>query len=1004
MVGRDDRNDVSHGRVRKTVTVLFADLVDSTPLGERLDPEALQAVIEMYGDAMHRVVDRHGGWVDKFIGDAVMAVFGLPVLHEDDALRAVRAAFEMHSTLDALNLELARDYDLTLAMRIGIHTGEVVAAIGATGQTLIAGDTMNTAARLEQTAPAGGVLTSDETRRLVDRAVRSRRLDNLRLKGKSATMRAWHLEGLVPAGPTRGRRRPLVGRGRELRVLTGVMRRVSEQPACRLVTVVGPAGIGKSRLVREFVDRIGPTARVLVGRCVPYGDGITYFPLREVVESLGGPDAVRTALARDPQHELVASVVSAAVGQSAGSASIHDVQWAFRRFLEALAREHPVVLVIDDIHWADDALRELIGHLAEDVEGVPLMIVCLSRESSDVSSAPHRTTLTLRPLSETQSAELLRRVATREVRTQRAEILAAAEGNPLFIEQFLAMRADDPTGRTPPTIQSLLASRVDGLPQAERRVVEAAAVEGREFRRAAVESLIAQDGHVDIPGVLVELERRELIVAADPQLDGGSRFRFAHILVRDAAYELIPKARRAELHVRYADWLVQSGASRSEQDELAGYHLEQAFQNRSEIRLVATHDMRALADRACAHLTAAGRRVLDQGDRAGAVNLLRRSIALRPEDAERASLLISLGGVLREEGEFSQADDVLREACECARIMENEVLEARSETERLLAHLQVDPQAVATRVAADGGRLEQAMALGGDHAGLARLWHTRALLEWIRARSSSAEELWRLGRLEAIAAGDRRFLSDMLGWSAASVYYGPTPVKLALERCEQLCSELRDDPWAEALALQPLAGLHAMAGSFAVAFDLLDRSAKVLAGFEPTVDAAVSHFEVSVSLLAGDPDRAERHLRAGRRLLVRMGERAVLASTEAYLAQVVLVQGNLKLADRLAGRCARVATADDVAAQALWRRVRARVRSAQGNSPQAIRLADEAVALMQGADWINDHAEALADAAAVRAAADDHAEADRLLDAAIQMYERKGNLAAIRRLPTYVAI
>jgi tetratricopeptide (TPR) repeat protein len=386
------------------------------------------------------------------------------------------------------------------------------------------------------------------------------------------------------------------------------------------------------------------------------------------------------------------------------------------------------------------------------------------------------------------------------------------------------------------------------------------------------------------------------------------------------------------------------------------------------------------------------------------VNLLRRSVALRPADAERASLLISLGGVLREEGEFDQADDVLREACDCASAMANPVLQARSETERLLAHLQVDPENVALRIAADGERLEHAMALGGDHAGLARLWHTRALLEWIRARSSGAEELWRRGRLEALAAGDRRILSDMLGWSASSVYYGPVPVEVAIERCEAICSDLRDDPWAEGLALQPLAGLHAMAGSFDLAFELLDRSAQALAGFEPTVDAAVSHAEVSVSLLAGDPDRAERHLRAGRRMLARMGERAVLASTEAYLGQVVLLQGNLTLADRLAGRCARMATADDVSAQALWRRVRARVRSAQGNSSQAIRLADEALALMEGADGLNDRAETLADAAAVRAAAGDHAEADRLLDAAVELYQRKGNVAAIRRLATYVAI
>jgi class 3 adenylate cyclase/tetratricopeptide (TPR) repeat protein len=999
MVGRDDRDDLPPGRVRKTVTALFADLVGSTSLGERLDPEALQDVIERYGEAMHRVIDGHGGWLDRFIGDAVVAVFGLPVMHEDDAVRAVRAALEMHRALAVLNGELVDEYDVTLEMRIGVHTGEVVASVGATGQTRIAGDTMNTAARLEQAAPPGGVIVSDETHRLLRDVVQCRRAGSLRLKGKRSVVRAWSVDGSAShAVPRPRRQRRIVGRGRELRTLDATIHRVVERRTCRMITVVGPAGIGKSRLIREFIGRQDAGVRVLVGRCVPYGEGITYWPLREVVESLGGADAVRAAAEGDEQQDLVASIVAAAAGESGASASIHDVQWAFRRFLEALARDRPVVLVIDDIHWADNPLRDLIGHLVEYVDGVPLMIVCLSRDPvPDLHHGPRRTVLTLAPLSRAQSAELLRQATVQT--GNRLEILEAAEGNPLFIEQFVALRADEPARRAPPTIHSLLASRVDGLPPAERRVIDAAAVGGREFQQAALESLLAPEEAVGIGGVLLELERRELIVPV-----GDGRFRFAHILVRDAAYELIPKERRAELHIQHADWLIASGGRRSDRDELAGYHLEQAFRNLSEIRRANTEEMRALADRASGHLTAAGLRVLSQGDRSGAANLLRRSLALRADGVERVSLLISLGGVLREEGEFADADSALAEANALAVDMRNGELQARVETEQLLTALQIDPDAVAARMAAEGARLEAEMTQAADHAGLARLWHTRALLEWIRARSGRAEECWSRGRVEATAAGDRRILSDMLGWIASSVYYGPTPVDEAIARCEQLCVELHRDPWAEALALQPLAGLHAMAGSFDVAFELLDRSAAALAGFEPTVDAAVSHAEVSVSLLAGDPERAERHLRAGRRQLSRMGERAVLASTEAYLAQVVLMQGNLKLADRLAGRCARMATADDVSAQALWRRVRARVRSAQGNHRRAIALADEAVALMHDADWVNDHAGTLADAAAVRATAGQRADADRLLDAAVEMYGRKGNVAAIRLLATSVAI
>src|SRR5436305_8027952 len=658
-----------------------------------------------YGGEMRRVLERHGGRVEKFIGDAVMAVFGVPMLHEDDALRAVRAALEMRAALADLNREFDRDYGVELGIRVGVHTGEVITDERALDDGLIAGDAVNAGARLQASAPTGAVLIGPETHRLVAPAVRVRRHDDLELRGKTGRMRTWRVEGLAPdrLRLRRGAGAAMVGRRRELAALRRRFDAAVQTRHCLVTTVLGPAGIGKSRLVRQLVSEVEPGARIIVGRCLPYGEGITYWPLKEIVDDLGGVDALERLLPGDEQDAPAAAMVAGAIGRSASAATAQDVQWAVRRLFESIARPQPLLIAFDDIQWAEPPLLDLIEYLSDFMTRAPVAIVCLARDDlldrrpAWATAFGRGATLRLRPLSDTDSARLLRGLAGREAaRLRRFEILAAAEGNPLFLEQLVAIRSHDPSKAVPPSIQALLAARVDGLPHHARRVIEAAAVEGREFRRGVVAALLADHRDVNVDAGMAELERREL-VRPGPRVYAGDRgYRFTHLLVRDAAYELIPKRRRAELPVGFAAWLRAPADEERALDGIIGYHLERAYAYRRELGRVDALPHRALAADASVFLSAAGRRVLRAGDRAAAANLLRRAVALRPaEDPERAALLIDLGGVLGEEGRFDEANTALAQAMRVARVCDDSVLVARAQVERMLAQLQVDPQGVA---------------------------------------------------------------------------------------------------------------------------------------------------------------------------------------------------------------------------------------------------------------------------------------------------------------------
>jgi AAA ATPase domain/Adenylate and Guanylate cyclase catalytic domain len=545
----------------------------------------VRALLARYFERMKAIVESHGGTVEKFIGDAVMAVFGVPHVHEDDALRAVRAASEMRDALPELGVQA----------RIGVSTGEVVTG---TEERLATGDAVNVAARLEQAALPGEILLSGETLRLVDGAVEAESVEPLGLKGKVAPVGAARL--LAVSGETRrGHETPMVGRETELKRLRDAFEQATHDRSCQLFTVLGAAGVGKSRLAHEFLN--GVDATVVRGRCLSYGKGITYWPVVEVLRQLD-------ALPSDPS---AATPLRSLLDEDGQETSAEEIAWGFRKLLEEQARERPLVCLFDDVHWGEETLLDLVEHVADLSRGAPILVLCMARPEL-LDRRPgwgggklNATTVLLEPLSAAETEVLLDSLGASDSEL-RTKVNLAAEGNPLFVEEMLALAGGSP-GRevaVPPTIQALLAARLDQLEASERSVLECGSVEGRVFHRGAVQALAPEQPHV--PQRLVALVRKELVRPDIPQLAGEDAFRFRHLLIRDAAYEALPKASRAELHERFAGWIGERGQELVELDEVVAHHLEQAARYKIELGQPDVD----LAQRAAEGLATVGRRVL----------------------------------------------------------------------------------------------------------------------------------------------------------------------------------------------------------------------------------------------------------------------------------------------------------------------------------------------------------------------------------------------------------
>jgi class 3 adenylate cyclase len=1009
--------------LRKTVTVVFTDLQGSTALGERLDPEALREVISRYFGVMSSVLEEHGGVIEKFIGDAVMAVFGLPRVREDDALRALRAALGMKAALVELNDELEVRYGVRLVNRTGVNTGEVVAGDPASGQRLITGDAVNVAARLEGAAPAGGVLVGESTYRLARELVEANEVEPLELKGKSERVRAYVLQGLRVGE----RRRPegkLVGREDELHRLHSALADVATLRVSRLVTIVGEPGVGKSRLTDEFAEATAATARFLGGRCLSYGRGITFWPLVEIVREAAGireadspPAAMEKIAALAPDAPDAVERVASAIGLGGVDYSLEEIYWASRRLFEALAAERPLVLRIEDIHFAEEAFLGLLEHLARSASA-PLLLLCTSRPDlldrrPEWSGGEPAVRLELEPLSEAESGLVVEQLLGESglPRHVSERIVQASEGNPLFVEHLLSMIVDDgllvrgPDGEwrveadletisIPDSIHALLSARLELLTPDERASLDPASVVGVVFPRAAVEAL-ADEAVRERTGPLLDgLVRKRLVRRSEADVEEDA-YRFQHNLVRDTAYQGLLKRVRASLHERFVDWAESVNRERErglEYGEILGYHLERAHEYLRELGPLDDH-ARALGRRAAAYLGEAGRRAFGRGDMVAAANLLRRAARLLPDDdPDRLALLPELGEAMMEIGEFAWAEVYLDEAAAAAVALGDAVREAEIVLTRLLVrhHAVDDLGAWRAEVNEETARLIPVLDAHGAAAELAKAWRMVAFVHATVCRWEDAAAAQQLALGHARRAGRRREEARLAAAYTISLQEGPTPLAEAVPRCEEIVRDGLVDRQAEAVARGCLAVLLALDGDVAAARDHYRRARDMLLDIGGLLAAHTSLTAGRVELLAGDPAAAEEALRQDYDALGALGERYFRPLVGSLLARALLELERADEAVEIVDEVRAEAADDDVETQAQWRLVQARVAAERGARDEAGRLAGEAIALLDETDAPVVRAEARLDAAIVVAAAGRPDEAATRLREAAELYALKG--------------
>ena len=1019
--------------VRKTVTVVFSDVTGSTRLGEERDPESVRRVMGRYFEQARAALERHGGTVEKFIGDAVMAVFGIPMLHEDDALRAVRAAAELRERLADLNEELVRDWGIRLETRTAVNTGDVVTG---SAETLVTGDAVNVAARLEQAAAPGEVLLGETTYTLVRDAVSVEPIEPLELKGKRQPVRAYRLLEVRPGAAGRERRlgSPMVGRDRQLGLLLQAFDNATSERACHLFTILGSAGVGKSRLVEEFLRSLSAETTVLRGRCLPYGEGITFWPLTEAVreaaklgegdEPEGARRKIASLLDGDENAELIAERVAALIGLvEATPGGEEEGLWAVRKLFERLARDRPLVLAFDDIHWAEPTFLDLVEHVADWSRDAPILLVCLARPELLEARRTwgggklNATSALLGSLSDEESEQLIANLLGQAelVDEARARITEAAEGNPLFVEEMLAILIDDgllvrrnnhwsatadlSTVPVPATIQALLSARLDRLDEEERSVIERASIEGKVFHFGGVSTLLPDDLRPSVAGHLSMLLRRELIGPERSLFAGEEAFRFRHLLIRDAAYESIPKEIRADLHERFAKWLEHRAGERlTEYEEIVAYHLEQAYRYSAELGPVSNEDQ-ALAGRAATLLAEAARRASALGDVRAQEKFLERSIALlRIDDDARLELLLELGAVAGSLGEYARAAAMLTEVMEAAAVKGDPRLQHHALLELSLQRAFTDPASTAEDLREANERAIAVFEASGDTLGLARAWRHLGYLHQFRCHWNAEREAMERALAFAEEARDERETRQIRSGLVNALVYGPMPVPEALERLERMLSDARGRRYSVAYVLEGIALMRAMRGDFDEARRALSEARSVFTDLGlPFRAGTTALFSAPVELLADDPAEAEAVLRAGSDVLRAHGETGVFATLAGYRAEALYRLGRYDDAERATRESEANASVDDVDAQPRWRTVRAKIAARRGDVDLALRLNSEAIEYLEGSDYLDLRGDVLLDRAEVLRVAGRVEEARASATDALRLYEQKGNIASAER-------
>ncbi|MGY1831232.1 ATP-binding protein [Geodermatophilus sp. SYSU D01180] len=1023
--------------VRKIVTILFTDMTGSTVIGEQLDPESLRRVMSLYFTELKRVLQRHAATIEKYIGDAVMAVFGLPVAHEDDALRAVRAAVEMRAALDHINAELKNSLGVTLQTRTGLNTGEVLGSSVPGNPALVVGDAVNVAARLEQAAEPGEILIADATFRLVRDAVVTEAVGPLSLKGKTNPVRAWRVLELHPSisGWNRRMDSPLVTREGELRQLHGILERVVRTSACHAVTVMGGAGVGKSRLVSEFLSQIADGAHVAQGRCLPYGEGITFRPIVEVLQQLAGisvSDNSPTALSKlglllatAPDAAIVTERTKGLLVLGDTPTSIQETFWALRRLVQQVAATKPVVLVFDDVQWAETTLLDLLEYLLEWLVDSRVLIVCLARpELADVrpgwlEGRTNATLLKLQPLQVAGVARLIHNLVAGAELASEAEsrIEELAEGNPLFVEETLRMLVDDDLLRLvedrwtvvgdlsraaiPPTIHALITARLDRLEPEERRVVERASVMGRQFWWGALVEITPPDQRASVARSLQSLSRKELIHPGHSDLVGEDAFEFQHILIRDTAYAEMPKEIRADLHERLAEWIGRrTDRPSAERDEMMAFHLEQSYRARHELGLV-TVRVKQQGRRAATLLTSVGKHAFTRGDMPAAVTLMSRAEALlSSDDLQRLELLPTLAAALMEVGEFERLLAVTVQARDLAGVSGDPRGLAHASILDLYVRLFTNPESWAEEAEREAHHALATFERLADDGGLARGWSLFGLVHMMKGQFARAQHSWEKTAEHAAAAGDHRTEVDALCWLLISMWAGPATREQGLERALQVLERASTDHKLRATTMLMRAAYEGGRGEASEATQWIEQARSLLQEIALTVWIAgpLAQMAGSIELDAGVPHAAEQELRWAYETLVGAGEVSWASTAAALLAQAVDEQGRSDEARDLVERSREMAGVEDIVSQLLWRRVAAPERARRGQVHDAETLIREALDLAAATDSLVLQGQAQLGLADVLALSGDPSGSAEAVAAAVQVFERKGDVHTARRI------
>src|SRR4051794_24746035 len=921
---------------RKLATVLFVDLVDSTALVAAADPEVVRRRVQTYFERVSHCVTTHGGIVEKFAGDAVMAAFGIPQAHEDDAERAVRAGLAILDTVDELKLEA----------RIGIESGEVVA--DDSDSTFATGEAVNVAARLQQAAEPGQVVLGPGTHRLTLGRVEVEDLGPVELKGLGREIWAWRALSGTPDEVSQLQAAPLVGRDSELELLQNTYDRALRDRRAHLFTIYGDAGVGKSRLAHEFSQSV-EGATVLSGRSLPYGEGVTYWPLAEMVKCAAGIadddplDVAIEKLRSFCEDEVVADLLGLASGvleAVQAERSQQEIAWAGREWAQRLAQEQPLVLVFEDIHWAEEPLLELIEHLVTWVREAPLLVVTLARpELLDIrpgwgGGRVRATSIELEPLGPSESEALLDALDGTLDPSERQAVLTKTEGNPLYVEETVRMLAEegiDGIGRIPDTLQALIAARIDRLAPEAKALLQRAAVIGRIFWEGALERLSPELESLE--GTLDDLRLREFVLDEERSSIRGERaYKFKHVLIREVAYSGLSKSARAEHHARFAEWLKERAGE--ELLEIRAFHLDRATALLTELDGAAPVELQREAAEA---LTEAGLRAFArEANRVGRQHFL-RALELEPTlrrrylAARAADRLSDLPAVSREmeevlaaaiaEGDGWTQGRALVTLAEAAVLREADVSAAEQMIDNALEVLEPD-----------------------DHNGRYRALRARATIAWMRGDLAKEEQVM-LEALELARASEHKGFESEAADELASVYLARLEFDRAEPLIEQaiLLAEESGSAEARGRALRFAGQLHLYRRELDDAEAALDSARDYLAeaGAAWTLGRTLN-YSAWVARHKGDLPKAERLYRESIRILAPLEDRATLCESQRGLAELLLAQGRVDEAERFALAARETVGPHDLTSLATTTMALGLVRAAQG-------LDDEAEALLREA-------------------------------------------------------